>query len=577
MIAIDDMFREPVAQALGWALLQFVWQGALVGLLTAVLLALLRRSAADVRYVVSTVALALMLTMPVVTTIQTLGSGGQGSVGHVLESGALSAGSQDPGLQISGDASSSAGPGLQTRSSSVAALRLRTSNASALESIEDWLPMLLRVWLAGVAMLTLRLLSGWMWVQRMKSHEAQPVHESLEAVGHRLMRRLHIVRAVRFFESRSVDVPTVIGWVSPVVLLPVSALAGLTPRAGRGDSRARARPHPAARLSSSTCCRRWWKRCCSITRPSGGSLIGFESSAKTAATISRSASAAIRWPMPRRSRSSRGCARRAGSSRSRRAAARCCSGSSACWERRRTLDARRAGWRLELHCSWSPHSRSAPYAPMRAGPVSSTSARSSPIRFMHRPPRRRLHPRRLRRSRCRRRLVRHLRPFGRRRPAPPWPSCRRSQRRRSRTPHVAAARAVEAVLAPVATGRIDTRAIGGRDGRDRDDGAGNRGCSRGLVSGCAGCCGQHQDCIGPEREHARGIERQLRLVGQRPEDRDQLPGRDRVHRRRHRRRAHEPGGHAADQGWAPAGSPRTRPSSSRRTAPATSRASSGRA
>ena len=30
MIAIDDMFRQPVAQALGWALLQFVWQGALL-------------------------------------------------------------------------------------------------------------------------------------------------------------------------------------------------------------------------------------------------------------------------------------------------------------------------------------------------------------------------------------------------------------------------------------------------------------------------------------------------------------------------------------------------------------------
>ena len=78
MIGIDDMFRQPVAQALGWALLQFVWQGALVGLLTFAVLTILRRSAADVRYVVSTVALALMLTMPVVTTIQTLTSSGSG-------------------------------------------------------------------------------------------------------------------------------------------------------------------------------------------------------------------------------------------------------------------------------------------------------------------------------------------------------------------------------------------------------------------------------------------------------------------------------------------------------------------
>src|SRR5688572_27343062 len=78
MIEIDETLRQPMAQALGWALLQFLWQGALIGVLTAGLLALLRRSAADVRYVVSTVALALMLTMPVVTAIQTFGALGRG-------------------------------------------------------------------------------------------------------------------------------------------------------------------------------------------------------------------------------------------------------------------------------------------------------------------------------------------------------------------------------------------------------------------------------------------------------------------------------------------------------------------
>ena len=63
--------RQPAAQAIGWALLQFVWQGALVGVLTAVALLALRRSAADVRYVVATIGLALMLTLPAVTGVQT--------------------------------------------------------------------------------------------------------------------------------------------------------------------------------------------------------------------------------------------------------------------------------------------------------------------------------------------------------------------------------------------------------------------------------------------------------------------------------------------------------------------------
>ena len=52
MIAIEHLLQQPAAQAIGWALLQFVSQGALVGLLSAAALFALRRSAADVRYVV---------------------------------------------------------------------------------------------------------------------------------------------------------------------------------------------------------------------------------------------------------------------------------------------------------------------------------------------------------------------------------------------------------------------------------------------------------------------------------------------------------------------------------------------
>ena len=71
MNAIEFLLQRPAAQAIGWALVQFIWQGALVGLLSAVALYVLRRSAADVRYVVAAIGLSLMLTMPAVTALQT--------------------------------------------------------------------------------------------------------------------------------------------------------------------------------------------------------------------------------------------------------------------------------------------------------------------------------------------------------------------------------------------------------------------------------------------------------------------------------------------------------------------------
>ena len=71
MTAIELVISQPVAHAIAWALLQFVWQGALIGILTARALVALRTSAADVRYVVATIGLSLMLTMPAVTAVQT--------------------------------------------------------------------------------------------------------------------------------------------------------------------------------------------------------------------------------------------------------------------------------------------------------------------------------------------------------------------------------------------------------------------------------------------------------------------------------------------------------------------------
>src|SRR5207247_9522060 len=41
---------------------------------------------------------------------------------------------------------------------------------------------------------------------------------------------IRVLRPVRILESALVQVPTVIGWMRPVVLIPASALAGLTPR-----------------------------------------------------------------------------------------------------------------------------------------------------------------------------------------------------------------------------------------------------------------------------------------------------------------------------------------------------------
>jgi hypothetical protein len=72
-------------------------------------------------------------------------------------------------------------------------------------------------------------LGGWRWTRRL-SHQGRPAGEALSDMARDLCRRLQIRRAVSFLESTAVSVPTVVGWLRPVVLVPASTLTGLSHR-----------------------------------------------------------------------------------------------------------------------------------------------------------------------------------------------------------------------------------------------------------------------------------------------------------------------------------------------------------
>jgi beta-lactamase regulating signal transducer with metallopeptidase domain len=215
--AVAGMAHHPEAQAVGWALLHFVWQGALIGAITAVILWLLRTTAPDVRYVVSTIGLSVMFTMPVVTGVQ---------LWRASVSGPGPSAAQALHVDSATVAPTPAPPPLNA---AVRPASERDAPAPSGRGLDAWMPSLVLGWLVGVVVLTMRLMSGWLWVQRMKSYGTAPVAEQWQTTALSLARRLHIGTPVRLLESTLVDVPTVIGWLKPVMLLPVSALAGLAP------------------------------------------------------------------------------------------------------------------------------------------------------------------------------------------------------------------------------------------------------------------------------------------------------------------------------------------------------------
>lgn len=188
-------FRHAFANAL----LQFLWQGAAIGLAAGIALRTLRSQGAAARYAVCVVALLLCAAVPGVTTVT---------------------------LVLRGET-------WTTADSTMLVSRLVDTTVGWPNAINGlWFDrvesFVLPVWLVGALLLSARLANAGRHVRTLRASavDAPPdiVAAFLHAAG-----RLGVTSTARIALSHLVDGPSVIGWLRPLVLLPASVLTGLTP------------------------------------------------------------------------------------------------------------------------------------------------------------------------------------------------------------------------------------------------------------------------------------------------------------------------------------------------------------
>src|SRR5690606_21001280 len=103
--------------------------------------------------------------------------------------------------------------------------------ASINDRIERWttaLPWLTAFWVMGVCILAVRPLGGLWAVRRLQSRGLSPLSTEVRKLAGQLLVRMRIDAAVQFAESAIVEVPTVVGYLRPMVLLPAAAITGLS-------------------------------------------------------------------------------------------------------------------------------------------------------------------------------------------------------------------------------------------------------------------------------------------------------------------------------------------------------------
>jgi beta-lactamase regulating signal transducer with metallopeptidase domain len=188
---VEALFGSAGVDAIGRGLLHSLWQGVAIGMSAGGVLVLMRRSSAASRYAVAYSALLLMLGLPVATA----------ALRH-------------------------AAPVSAERS--MVAITLPVI-APAFQSAAGTVPWLVFAWLIGVGALSLRVIGGWIVVRRMSAASGRPLSAAWQETVARLSRALRVSRSVAVVESALADVPSLVGWLRPVIFLPVSTLTGLGP------------------------------------------------------------------------------------------------------------------------------------------------------------------------------------------------------------------------------------------------------------------------------------------------------------------------------------------------------------
>jgi beta-lactamase regulating signal transducer with metallopeptidase domain len=190
------LFDSPAIRPLGWTLVHTVWQVAALSALLGLVLGAMRRLRPQARYGVALCALGLCLVAPFMTFAYLSVQGVSSTRPAMSQAVIRTASSMTPG--------------------------------TVSERIEACFPLVVSLWLIGLAFMCLRLAGGLVFLQRLR--------RNAEAMGQEWQERLNVIAArmgikrhVPLVISSRVDAPAVVGVAKAVILFPLGVLCRLSP------------------------------------------------------------------------------------------------------------------------------------------------------------------------------------------------------------------------------------------------------------------------------------------------------------------------------------------------------------
>jgi beta-lactamase regulating signal transducer with metallopeptidase domain len=210
---------HPAAQCLTLALAHFLWQGALLAALANLLLRRMAQSSPTARYLLCLVTLILMICCPLATYLS-LDAAAMPLDRPQMARGGWEQPSVANVLSTAPETYRSVAPAISEPPTTAAESSWRATTFSALQ------PAILIVYLTGVLLLTIRCCCGYLGTLWLRSAVEELSPEWTIRVAH-LTARLGMQASARVVVSLHAAEAMAVGWLRPVVLLPIGWLSML--------------------------------------------------------------------------------------------------------------------------------------------------------------------------------------------------------------------------------------------------------------------------------------------------------------------------------------------------------------
>ena len=199
-----------LSETIGWTLLHSLWQGALISLLLAGILLILRKRSAQLRYNVTFISLSLLF----VSTVATF---------FIIKENVSPAAYEPIADEVTIQPAVTELMNVDNLITSIASISFYEEVQLTVEHyLESNLGLMVSIWFIGLLLMSLRFLGNLVFTQRLKHYRIRSADKDTEIRIKDLAGDLGMNSNFMVKLSEYTKVPMVIGWLKPTLILPVN-------------------------------------------------------------------------------------------------------------------------------------------------------------------------------------------------------------------------------------------------------------------------------------------------------------------------------------------------------------------